>query len=76
MKVLCDVKHQRGRLPHVFCIQADNCGRENKNVYIFGLCATLVAFGFLKEIQLLFLIVGHTHEDIDQRLSYKSSTLK
>ena len=76
MKVLCDVKHQRGRLPPVLRIQADNCGRENKNVYILGLCATLVALGFFKEIQLSFLIVGHTHEDIDQRFSYISSALK
>ena len=27
-------------------------------------------------IQLSFLIVGHTHEDIDQRLSFISSALK
>jgi hypothetical protein len=76
MKVLQDVKHRRGKLAPVLRIQADNCGRENKNVYIFGLCATLVALGFFKEIQLSFLIVGHTHEDIDQRFSSISSALK
>ena len=37
---------------------------------------TLVALGFSKEFQLLFLIVGHTHEDIDQRFSFISSALK
>ena len=51
MKVFCNVKHRRGRLPHVLHIQAYNCGRENKNVYILCLCATLVALGFFKEIQ-------------------------
>ena len=76
MKVLCDVKHQRGRLPHVLRIQTYNCGRENKNIYILGLCAILVALGFFKEIQLSFLIVDHTHGDIDQRFSYISSALK
>ena len=49
---------------------------KNKNVYIIGLCATLVVLGFFKECQLSFLIVGHTHEDIDQRFSYISSALK
>ena len=37
---------------------------------------SLVALGFFKEIQLSFLIVGHTHENIDQRFSYISSPLK
>ena len=76
MKVLYDVKHRKERLPPVLCIQADNCGRENKNVYIFCLCGTVVALGFLEEIRLSFFIIGHTHEDIDQRFSYISSTLK
>ena len=51
-------------------------GEKNKNVYILSICATLVSIGFFKEIQLSFLIVGHTHEDIDQRFCYKSSALK
>jgi hypothetical protein len=63
-------------LPPVLRIQADNCGRENKNIYVLGLYATLVALGFFKEIQLSFLIVGHTHEDIDQCFSSISSALK
>ena len=76
MKVLCDVKHRRGRLSPVLRIQAYNRERENKNVYIFGLCATLVALGFFKDVHLSFIIVGHTHVDIDQHLSNKSSALK
>jgi hypothetical protein len=43
---------------------------------MFGLCATLVAQGYFKEVQLSFLIVGHMHEDIDQRFSIISNTLK
>jgi hypothetical protein len=76
MEVIKDVKRRRGRLPPYLRIQADNCGRENKNVYILALCGTLVALGIFKEIQLSFLIVGHTHEDIDQRFSTISSALK
>jgi hypothetical protein len=43
---------------------------------MFGLCAALVAQGYFKEVQLSFLIVGHTYEDIDQRFSIISNTLK
>ena len=43
---------------------------------MFALCATLVRLGFFQEVELSFLIVGHTHEDIDQRFSCISSTLK
>ena len=50
MKVLCDVKHQRGRLPPVIRIYANNYGSENKIVYILGFCATPVALGFFRDI--------------------------
>ena len=43
---------------------------------MLALCSTLVALGFFKEIQLSFLIVGHTHIDIDQRFGTISSALK
>jgi ribosomal 50S subunit-associated protein YjgA (DUF615 family) len=57
-------------------IQADNCTRENKNIYMFALCAALVGLAHFQEVQLCFLIVGHTHEDIDQHFSIISNTLK
>ena len=63
-------------MPLVLRIQVDNCGRENKNIYMFGLCAVLVAQRYFKEVQLSFLIVGHMHENIDQRFSIISNTLK
>jgi hypothetical protein len=43
---------------------------------MFGLCVALVAHGYFKEVQLSFLIVGHTHEDINQWFSIISNTLK
>jgi hypothetical protein len=43
---------------------------------MFGLCVALVVQGYFKEVQLSFLIVGHMHEDIDQRFSIISNTLK
>ena len=76
MHVIADVKCWKGTLPPTLQIQANNCTRENKNIYMFALCATLVGLGYFQEVQLCFLIVGHTHEDIDQRFSIISNTLK
>ncbi len=50
------------RLNPTLYVQADNCGRENKNRYILGFMALLVARGIVKEIIISFLMVGHTHE--------------
>jgi hypothetical protein len=50
--------------------------QENKNIYMFTLCAALVGLEYFQEVQLCFLIVGHTHEDIDQRFSIISNTFK
>jgi hypothetical protein len=76
MHVIGDVRRRKSRLPPTLRIQADNCTRENKNIYMFALCATLVGLGYFQEVQLCFLIVGHTHEDIDQHFSIISNTLK
>ena len=77
MHVIADVRTRRGgTLPPVLRIQANNCGRENKNQYMFALCAMLVGLGYFAEVYLSFLLVGHTHEDIDQRFSVISGTLK
>jgi hypothetical protein len=36
MHAIGDVQVRRGKLPPVLRIQVDNCGRENKNIYMFG----------------------------------------
>ena len=77
MHVISDVRTRRGgKLPLVLHIQADNCGRENKNQYMFAFCAVLVGLRYFAKVYLSFLLVGHTHEDIDQRFSVISGTLK
>jgi len=53
-------------------IQADNCFRENKNTYMFGLAALLVHHRIYETVTLSMLIPGHTHEDIDQMFSVLS----
>jgi len=50
------------KLTETLFIQMDNCGRENKNRYVFGFMAFLVSLGYVKEVLLSFLMVGHTHE--------------
>lgn len=76
LHVIGDVKRRKRFLPPTLRIQADNCTRENKNIYMFALCVSLVGLGFFQEVELSFLIVGHTHEDIDQRFSCISNVLK
>ena len=77
MHVLQDVCNLRGNiLPPKLRIQTDNCGRENKNQYMFALCAALLAFKYFAEVYLSFPIMRHTHEDIDQKFTTISRTLK
>jgi hypothetical protein len=72
MNVLHDVKQRRSRLPPYLRIQADNCGRENKNVYILALYRTLVALGIFKEIQLSFTSRKRGHKRLQEQLGSES----
>ena len=65
MNAICEVKQRKGFLPPTLRIQSDNTMKENKNIYMFAICASLGGLGFFQEVHLCFLIVGHTHEDID-----------
>ena len=47
-------------------LQADNCGRENKNHALFSYLGWLVERGVFKEIHLSYFHVGHTHFGPDQ----------
>ena len=59
----------------VFYLQVDNCG-ENKNRSMFAFLADLVRRRVFHKIKAGFLMVGHTHEDIDQFFSVISQHLK
>ncbi|KAL3133949.1 hypothetical protein ABBQ32_008396 [Trebouxia sp. C0010 RCD-2024] len=43
----------------------DNCAKDNKNCTVLGFCALLVELGVVETVEINFLPVGHTHEDID-----------
>jgi hypothetical protein len=45
---------------------ADNCGGQNKNNTVIRLAAYLVESGYFKEVEIVFLIVGHTKNACDR----------
>jgi hypothetical protein len=70
LRVIQLIRDRReGSLPPVLLIQADNCGRENKNQFMVAFLGWLVWKGYFKEVRMYFLQVGHTHSIIDQRFS-------
>ena len=61
-------------LPPVLNLQLDNATGDNKNCFVFAFCSLLTYHGVFQEVYINFLIVGHTHDDIDvlfDRWSYK-----
>lgn len=69
-------RNVRSPLPPLLYVQLDNCTRENKNRYFLGFVDCLVSWGVFESVEVGFLPVGHTHEDIDQAFSCTSSTLR
>lgn len=67
---------EKCKLPRRFNLQVDNCGRENKNKFVFSFLECLVQWGVFDEVIVGFLPVGHTHEDIDQTFSRTSERLR
>ncbi|XP_060561075.1 uncharacterized protein LOC132720867 [Ruditapes philippinarum] len=65
-----------GMLPPTLYIQADNSAKDNKNAFFLTFLAWLVKTGIFKKVKLSFLMVGHTHEDIDQVFSRISCHMK
>jgi len=53
------------QLSPVLYIQIDNSWRKNKNMYVFCLWSFLVARRIVKEAVVSFMIVGHTHNDLE-----------
>eukprot|EP00903_Cladosiphon_okamuranus_P017943 g16510.t1 len=47
-------------------VQLDNTVAENKNNILTGMAAALVDAGVIRTVTLVFMMVGHTHNEIDQ----------
>jgi hypothetical protein len=57
---------QGRRFPVHLVLQADNTVAQTKNQYASAFCSQLVGMLKFATVTLNFLMVGHTHEDIDQ----------
>ena len=64
---LCRV--QGRRFPVHLVLQADNTVAQTKNQYAAAFCSQMVGMQKFSTVTLNFLMVGHTHEDIDQLFS-------
>lgn len=64
---LCKV--QGRRFPVHLILQADNTVAQTKNQYASAFCSQMVGLGKFCTVTMNFLMVGHTHEDIDQLFS-------
>ena len=65
---LADLR-SRGLPSSIFCLQADNCYKENKNKTTFAFLSMLVTVGWFTQIEMYFLSPGHTHGDVDRMFS-------
>jgi hypothetical protein len=54
----------------------DNCVKDNKNRFLIAFLSLLMAKEVFEEVKLGFLVVGHTHEDINGCFGYLSKKLK
>lgn len=63
-------------LPKKLYLQLDNSAKDNKNRFLLAFCSLLTARRIFKEVTVGFLIVGHTHEDIDAHFSHLSKLIK
>jgi hypothetical protein len=63
-------------LPRKLFLWMDNCVKDNKNCHLLTFLSLLIAHEVFKEVQLGFLVVGHTHEDIDGSFGYLSKDFK
>jgi len=54
----------------------DNCVKDNKSHELPTFLSLLTTCEVFKEVQLGFLVIGHTHENIDISFGYVSKKLK
>ena len=59
-------KVQGRNFPVHLVLQADNTVAQTKNQYASAFCSQMVGMHKFSTVTLNFLMVGHTHEDIDQ----------
>jgi hypothetical protein len=63
-------------LPRKLLLQMDNCVKDNMNHPLRAFLSLLIAHKVFEEIELGFLVVGHTYEDIDESFGYLLKILR
>jgi len=63
-------------LPPILNVQMDNATGDNKNRYVFCHWSLFVANKIFSEVNINFMVVGHTHDDIDALFKRWSMLLK
>ncbi|KAG0574851.1 hypothetical protein KC19_VG296900 [Ceratodon purpureus] len=63
-------------LPPILNVQIDNAVSDNKNRFVFSLWSLLVAKRVFREVYVNFMLVGHTHDDIDALFGRWSMALR
>ena len=71
-----NVRASKRDLPRCMFVQLDNCSRENKNHFLLSYIELLVSQRVFDVIEVAFLSIGHTHEDIDQIFPQTASRLR
>ena len=67
-RTLLKYESEKGKLPPTLYLQLDN-GPDQKSKQFLTFLAYLVQMKVFDTIKVSYLIVGHTHEDIDQKFS-------
>ena len=73
---LLEVLVSASPLPPILNMQIDNATGDNKNKHVFCFWSLLVAKKIFREVYVNFMIVGHTHDDIDALFGRWSMKLK
>jgi hypothetical protein len=63
-------------LPTKLFLQMENCVKDSTNHHMLAFLSLLIACNVFEEVQLGFLVVGHTHEHIDGSFGYLSNFLR
>ena len=63
------------KIPDILLLQMDNCLGNNKNHFVFAFLSLLTTMRVFEIVEVGFLPVGHTHEDIDGMYGILSAKL-
>ncbi len=63
-------------LPNIFLLQVDNNVKDNNNRHLLVFLSLLMAREVFKKVKLGFLVVSHTHGNIDGCFGYLSKKFK